>query len=374
MSLVTISLCMIVKNEEAVLGRALSSVREVVDEIVVADTGSSDRTREIASSFGAKVEPFEWIDDFAAARNFSFSLATMDYILWLDADDYVEPQDAERLLELKRTLNPDVCRVTMPYVLSRGVDGEPLSSLRRNRLVRRDCGFRWIGAVHEYLEAFGPHLDSEAAVQHDKDKAYTDRNLRIYRQRRERGEAFSVRDLYYFANELKDHGFHDEAALHYETMLRTGEGWVEDNLQACAKLAACYEALGQPELRLQAALRALAYDKPRPEGCCSIGNALLDSGSYATAAYWYEQALKAEWPATMGLSDRSAGTWYPHLQLCLCYDRLGLFAKAHEHNEAALRLYPEHPSMLHNRAYFQQAHGLTSEDGAGAEGEEREET
>ncbi|WP_245850751.1 glycosyltransferase family 2 protein [Paenibacillus herberti] len=356
--MITISLCMIVKNEEAVLARVLESVKGVPDEIIIADTGSTDRTVEIAKSFGARVERFEWVDDFAAARNFSFSKATKDYILWLDADDYLNQKDAVMLKNLKQTLDPAISRVTMPYVLSRSASGEALSSLRRNRLVRRDCKFEWIGAVHEYLNAYGQHLDLDAEVQHDKDKAYTDRNLRIYRSRREQGEEFNIRDLYYFANELKDHGHNDEAAIHYETMLRTGEGWVEDNIQACIKLSACYSALNQPELRLQSALRALSYDTPRPEVCCSIGNALFDAGSYTVAAYWYDLAVTTEPPATMGMSDRSSSTWYPHLQLCLCYDRLGLYSKAHTHNEEALKLFPGHPSMLHNRTYFKDTHGL----------------
>ncbi|MCM3747243.1 glycosyltransferase [Paenibacillus pasadenensis] len=358
MSLITISLCMIVKNEEAVLARVLESVTGIVDEIIITDTGSTDRTVEIAKAFGARVEPFKWVDDFAAARNYSFSKAASDYIMWLDADDYLKPKDIAIIQQLKRTIDPSICRVTMPYVLSRNAQGEVLTSLRRNRIVRRDCGFEWIGAVHEYLNAYGTYLDSEAEVQHDKDKAYTDRNLRIYRSRQEKGEAFNIRDLYYFANELKDHGVYDEAAAHYETMLRTGEGWVEDNIQACLKLSTCYESLGQPELRVQTALRALTYDKPRPEICCSIGNALFDAGSYSTAAYWYELATTIEAPSTMGMSDRAASTWYPHLQLCLCYDRLGQHVKAHEHNEEALKLFPGHSSMLHNRKYFQDAHGL----------------
>ena len=70
--MVTISLCMIVKNEEAVIKRCLESVKEVVDEIIVVDTGSQDRTKEIAEEEGAQVYQFPWIDDFAAARNFLF--------------------------------------------------------------------------------------------------------------------------------------------------------------------------------------------------------------------------------------------------------------------------------------------------------------
>ena len=74
---VKISLCMIVKNEEDVIARCLDSVSRCVDEIIIADTGSSDRTKEICRDFTDKVFDFDWTDDFAAARNFSFSKATL---------------------------------------------------------------------------------------------------------------------------------------------------------------------------------------------------------------------------------------------------------------------------------------------------------
>ncbi|MFR2459147.1 MAG: glycosyltransferase, partial [Christensenellales bacterium] len=77
----SVSLCMIVKNEEVVLKRCIDSVRDAVDEVIIVDTGSQDNTRAIASELTPKVYDFEWIDDFAAARNYAFSLASCDYIM-----------------------------------------------------------------------------------------------------------------------------------------------------------------------------------------------------------------------------------------------------------------------------------------------------
>ena len=94
----TISLCMIVKNEEDVLERCLSSVSDLVDEIIVVDTGSTDSSREIAARFTEKVFDFPWRDDFAAARNESFSHASMDYCMWLDADDVLLESDRAAFL------------------------------------------------------------------------------------------------------------------------------------------------------------------------------------------------------------------------------------------------------------------------------------
>src|SRR5689334_11976737 len=99
--MVTISLCMIVKDEEENLDRCLESVKDVSDEIIIVDTGSTDQTKERALKWTLHVFNFKWIEDFSAARNYSFNQATMDYILWLDADDILLPENRQKLLELK---------------------------------------------------------------------------------------------------------------------------------------------------------------------------------------------------------------------------------------------------------------------------------
>lgn len=94
-----LSFCIIVKNEEKNLPRCLASVKNVVDEMVVLDTGSTDRTPEIAQKFGAKVHDFEWCNDFAAARNESLKYVTGDWVLVLDADEYLSPTIAPHIQE-----------------------------------------------------------------------------------------------------------------------------------------------------------------------------------------------------------------------------------------------------------------------------------
>lgn len=351
--MITISLCMIVKNEEDSLGRCLDSVKGVPDEIIIVDTGSTDRTKEIALSHGANVYDFEWIDDFAAARNYAFGKATQEYQLWLDADDVFDPIDREKLFALKLSLDPAVDSVTMTYNLAFDAEGNPTSSLRRNRLVRRDRNYKWIGPVHEYLEVFGRIIHSDVAVAHRKERAYTDRNLRIYRKREAAGEQFSLRDLYYFANELKDHKQYEEAIAYYEKFLSSEGIWLEDGVAASVKLGDCYGALGRKDDRLRALCRSFAYDAPRPEPCALIGDWWLDRKQYRQAIFWYELATKQEPPASgMGMTNRYASTWYPHLQMCVCYDRLGDPEEANRHNEIALAFLPTHPSMLYNRQYF----------------------
>src|SRR4051795_4992140 len=91
---------MIVKNEQENLPACLESVRGLFDEIVVVDTGSTDRTMEIARELGARVFDFIWVNDFAAARNAALARATGDYAFWLDADDVLDPPQREALRTL----------------------------------------------------------------------------------------------------------------------------------------------------------------------------------------------------------------------------------------------------------------------------------
>ena len=100
-----ISVCLIVKNEEDVIERCLESVKGFSDELIVVDTGSSDKTKEIVRKFTDKLYDFEWIDNFSAARNYAFSKAKCDYLFWLDADDIVMPEDAEKINNLKKLIN-----------------------------------------------------------------------------------------------------------------------------------------------------------------------------------------------------------------------------------------------------------------------------
>src|SRR5262249_33980822 len=92
-----VSLCMIVRDEEANLPACLASAADLVDEVVVVDTGSTDRTREVAARFGARVFDFPWVDDFAAARNESLRHATGDWVFWMDADDRLDEDNRGRL-------------------------------------------------------------------------------------------------------------------------------------------------------------------------------------------------------------------------------------------------------------------------------------
>ncbi|MGR3301369.1 MAG: tetratricopeptide repeat-containing glycosyltransferase family 2 protein [Candidatus Scalindua sp.] len=148
----TISLCMIVKNEEEFLPRCLNSVANIVDEIIIVDTGSTDRTVEIAKSFGAKVFKHPWEGDFSKARNYSLKYATCDWILILDADCEVDKNDAHKFKEVitDRDVNYIYLQVFDIYPGSNNLGVYDLGLLFRNHL-----GFHYSGTVHNELKYSG---------------------------------------------------------------------------------------------------------------------------------------------------------------------------------------------------------------------------
>jgi len=359
---ITISLCMIVRNEENTIARCLNSVKGIPDEIVIIDTGSIDRTKEIVGKYTDQIFDFVWIDDFAAARNFAFSKATKDYILWLDADDVLAASDREQFLSLKKTLDPLLNIVNMPYLLSFDQFGKVTFSLRRNRLVKRSKNFRWIGPVHEYLEVYGDVLNSDICVTHkDMCKDDSDRNLKIYENRLCKGEEFSPRDLFYYANELCDHQLNNRAIEAYHKFLKTGQGWVEDNLSACGKLADCYQNLGEKDKQLEHIFKSFEHAAPRAEFCCRLGLYFLLAEQYDQGVFWYKLATQLEKPIdSWGPKTESCWTWLPHLQLCVCYDRLGKHELAYEHNEIARECRPEDSQVLYNKNYLEGVLGIVA--------------
>jgi tetratricopeptide (TPR) repeat protein len=147
---VRISAALIVKDEEQSLESCLGSLRGVVDEIVVVDTGSHDRTVEVARRFTDRIFTFPWIDDFAAARNFSIECASGDYILVIDADNCVaNPEEARGLLDQFVRRHPESVVGTVEIVNRMGA-GHALVVEAGQRFFKRGR-YRYTGAIHEQL-------------------------------------------------------------------------------------------------------------------------------------------------------------------------------------------------------------------------------
>lgn len=349
----TISVCMIVKNEEDVIARCLDCIKDVADELIIVDTGSTDRTKEIARRYTERLYDFQWVDDFSAARNFAFQKAAMEYILWLDADDVIDAENQKKLAALKKTLSGDVDMVFLRYEMGFDDGGRPSLSFFRERIVRRAAGFRWVGAVHEVMIPRGKLLYEDIVIEHRKLRVgEPGRNLRIYQKLIDSGTVLDARQAYYYARELLDAGRTGEAAEAFKACLKR-EGAREDKIGACLSLSRCLNVLGDEQRALDALLYTFRYAAPRAEALCGIGAECMRAERFQDAVYWYTAALGCA-------QDMRSGGFYiadyhgflPHIQLCVCYDRLGDREKAVRHNEMAGAIKPGDPAYLHNKAYF----------------------
>lgn len=343
---------MIVRDEENTIARCLEAVENIVDEIIIVDTGSVDQTKEIVGKYSSNIYKFSWIDDFAAARNFSFSKATQEYILWLDADDVLLEESQEALKVLKRDLDPKVDAVSMPYYLVMDSNGKPLYCTRRYRLVKREKQFQWYGKVHEYLAVSGELYNSDVAVTHKKEKEVTNRNLKIFQNIVAAGEEMSPRDLFYYANESMDNKKYEDAVLLYETFLNQKEGWYEEKIYACGKLGDCYAKLGEWEKATKSCIDSFRYDIPRGENCTRLGYIYMEQSKYNEAIFWFKLATEVPIAAATPFHSPASYTWLPYLQMCICYSRLGNQEKAYYYNELAASYVPNNSVIEYNRKYF----------------------
>jgi tetratricopeptide (TPR) repeat protein len=146
----TVSACMIVKNEQEQLPRALDSIKDLCDEIIVVDTGSTDRTVEIAESYGARIYHHEWENDFSKARNQSLSYATRDWILIIDADEELVNEDIPLLEQVLQQTEHNLISITVYNMSSEDVLAS--SFLPSIRLFRRSLDAHYDGIVHNQLK------------------------------------------------------------------------------------------------------------------------------------------------------------------------------------------------------------------------------
>lgn len=358
---ILLSLAMIVKNEEKYLKNALDGVRDCVDEIVIADTGSTDGTRAIASEYTDRIFDFAWCDDFAAARNFSFSKARGEYIMWLDADDVVTEENARRLNALRGRLEeerPDtvMCR----YETAFDGKGRATYAYLRERIVRRETALPWVGFIHECIAPSGKIICSKFTVRHaGLSKNRGRRNLDIYQKHVSAGEKLDPRQKFYYGRELYANRLYTEA----ESVLREaaeGEGWTVNKIEASKVLADCRLAKGDADGALAALLGSFRFGEPRAEVMCKIGGIFKAKKSYKEAEYWYGAALSAKDFTVYGDFDApECRGIIPLLELTRCYWEEGDAANSLKCHRAAKELFPEHPSVIYNEKFFSEQ-GLLS--------------
>lgn len=352
--IITISLCLIVKNEEKVLENCLNSVKDIVDEIIIVDTGSTDNTKIIAEKYNAKIYDFKWCNDFSKARNYSFSLATKDYIFWLDADDILPEKYLNNFKNLKYSIDKSIDAVSMIYSRMRNEKDETTFSLRRYRLVKRDNKFKWIGKIHEYLDVYGNTVHSDIEIYHKKEITIPcTRNLDIFLEMKNNNEQFTNRDIFYFANELFDNHKYEEAIEQYKLFLNKNDIWVEDRKSAYFNLYKCYYQLSKSSEILPLLFNSFLYDTPRADICCGIANTFFEEGKFKEAIFWYKVALSCKPDKTnMGFNFKDFYTFIPAIQLCVCYCEIGDYEQALYYNEIASLSEGTSDKTEHNKRYI----------------------
>ena len=267
--MITISLCMIVKNEEEVLERCLNSLKGLMDEIIIVDTGSTDSTKEIAARYTDKIYDFSWCDDFAAARNFSFSKATQEYIYAPDADEVLDDTNRRRFMMLKAALLPEIEIVQMKYITpSKFNTVQNSSSEYRPKLFKRLRTFTWINPVHETVRLEPVVYDSDICIQHLPQGTHGKRDFTIFKRSFERNGTLPKSIATMYAKELLKCGSPEDFtnALPYFQ----GEYRNSPDIESTCVLSRYYRMNGDYDKFFSVALKNVAVDGCS-EVCCELG-------------------------------------------------------------------------------------------------------
>ncbi len=291
--MITVSLCMIVKNEEKILDRCLSSLAPLVDEMIIADTGSTDRTKEIASSYTDQIYDYVWDNDFSKARNFVFSKASMEYIYSADADEVLDRENQQRFLYLKEAMLPEIDIVQMYYVNQLSFNTVyNYDKEYRPKLFRRIRTFQWMDPIHETVRTEPVIFDSEIEILHCPTGNHAGRDLDALFSLWEKGETLSRRLREMYARELMIAGKQEDffkAAPAFREFLKNASISLEETKEACCILA--FDAFYRNDIHtfFTNALKIIAADGCS-EICCLLGDYYYNRKEWADAVLWYQNA------------------------------------------------------------------------------------
>lgn len=317
----TISLCMIVKDEESVLDRCLASLADLMDEIIIVDTGSTDRTKEIAARYTDQIYDFVWVNDFSAARNFAFSKASKDYIYTADADEVLDAENHRRFAFLKYSLVPEIDIVQMKYITPD--DYNTVMNIRneyRPKLYRRLRQFRWVDPVHETVQLQPLVFDSDVEILHLPQSQHSGRDFALFFNMFQNGQPLSDKLHTMYARELfisgSDQDFVKAEPVFAQT-LRDEQEPADRLKEAVCVLCRCMRIQNSLPAFFKYALRSMAY-YPCAEICCELGIYFKQIKDYEEAVCWFLCAAQE----TESILDVHTSGDFPLLQLAECYEYL----------------------------------------------------
>lgn len=348
----TVALCMIVKNEAHNLPKLLKSVEGCFDEIHITDTGSTDGTVELITELGAKSHHFDWIDDFGAARNYSFSHATTDYIMWLDGDDLLDNKEAfikwrDNALEMA-----DYWTSTYHYTLDNL--GKPLCSFVRERVVKRNKQMKWKYFIHEGIMPISEHGNVTGShvttwsVKHMRTaedlKQDKSRNMNIFEKRK---DDLDARMSFYYGKELYEANQPLEA-IKYLTKSATDLSLEpHDRILAIQYSCYAYMTVDRFEEALGFALTGIQIDPIRAEFYCLAGDCLIKQKKFVEAIPLFHAAkncINRNQSATNQtgaiFTFESAYSEYPSNQLTRIYAQLGDLDRAEKEAKECIEKFP----------------------------------
>ncbi len=353
---ITLSVCMIVKDEESVIERCLRSVSKLADEIIILDTGSCDRTMEIAKNFNVSLYQHPWGNDFSEVRNISYSKASSDYIMWMDADDDIEEEDIEKLLVLKETMTKDIDVVFLSY-LTNCTDTSLGFILLRDRIIRRNLNAKWVYPVHEGIE-ISPYYNTlyrdDIIIYHRKLRENEKRrNISIFDKAVDKGFIMNDFNKAFYCRESTMNEEYEKAIDLYEKMKKEGAHYKDIHY------ARFFYVESMKKLKRYTQLANVLEEEagvfPEDENLyCFLGDALLWSKKEEEAEKYYLKALETKVDLSdLCMHDRMCHVFLPCVRLANIYARRGNTDKALAYYERGKALCPSSPLILHNEAYFE---------------------
>ncbi len=319
--MISVSLCMIVKNEERVLARCLDSFAPLVDEIVIVDTGSTDSTKAVAARYTDKIYDFSWIGDFAAARNFAFSKTTCDYIYSADADEMIDEENAKLFMALKEAMDPQIEMVQMWYVNRHDLrTTDNFEKDLRPKLFKRLRSFVWIDPVHESVRLDPLVFDSDIEILHLPESSHSGRDFKIFVNRLKAGDKLSAKLMHMYATELflagTDSDFY-EAAPFFENRIYDAVCDEDGRMEAYCVLTRAARLKGDVNAFFKWSLKNISI-KPCAEICCELGQYYFAAGDYEEASVWF---INAHHETEAILKADTAGR-EPVSMLAACYEKM----------------------------------------------------